>query len=200
MLDHYEGLVLKTSSMYVDFVNQMDFDDICQILRVKVWKALEAWDPNEPRTRKRIAAGKKSEADLRDGFVFGCVKNQVKDLLKRPKPADIFIEDLGTQQPSGENTLDRFDGKHLATDPELMFGDAEDSPPLIPNTLSHNERLVLAGAYVGMNGPEIAERIGVDKSKIAAIMRSLREKMDDWRPSAEPSAAEVTPSGARVRV
>lgn len=201
LIERYEGLVIKTSSMYVDIIGRHDFDDIAQVLRVKVWKALEAWDPEEPRTRKRIASGQKTEEQLRDAFVFGCVRNQVKDLLKRNKDDDLFIEDMSA--PAGENqrTVDRFELHYLIDDPDLVFHEAEDSAPLIPNTLNHNERLVLTCAYAGLNGPETAARIGMSKGRVASVMRSLREKLGDWRPgNGAVAAAEPEPSGSAVRV
>jgi RNA polymerase sigma factor (sigma-70 family) len=204
LIERYEGLVVKTSSMYAGIIGRHDFDDIAQVLRVKVWRALEAWDPEEPRTKKKIAAGRKTEEQLRDAFVFGCVRNQVKDLLKRNKQDDLFIEDLsapvGGQHPSP--TSDRFELRYLIDDPDSVFRDAEDSAPLIPNTLNDNERLVLACAYAGLNGPETASRIGMSKGRVASVMRSLREKLGDWRPAGNNAvaAAEPEPSGSAVRV
>jgi DNA-directed RNA polymerase specialized sigma24 family protein len=190
---------LKTASMYVGIIERMDFEDVCQVLRVRVWKALEAWDPTNQKTRKRLRSGK-SEEELRDAFVFGCVRNQVKDLLKRNPPRDLLIEDVA---PDTEDVAlrDRFELRYLTDDPDLIFREAEDSTPLVPNTLNRNERLVLACAYLGYNGPETAERIGIDKRRIASIMRSLREKMSDWRPSPSGGAATgEVPSGDPVRV
>lgn len=200
LLGRYEGLVLKTGSMYCGIIERMDFEDICQVLRVRVWKALEAWDPMNPKTRKRLLGGKKTEEELRDAFVFGCVRNQVKDLLKRNPPRDLLFEDLAPDT-SDVALRDRFELRYLSDDPDLIFSEAEDSAPLVPNTLNRNERLVLACAYLGYNGPETAERIGIDKRRIASIMRSLREKMSDWRPTANGEAATGdVPSGDPVRV
>jgi DNA-directed RNA polymerase specialized sigma24 family protein len=185
--------------MYDGIVKQMDFDDICQVLRVRVWRALDAWDPEEPRTRARLAGGK-TEVELRDAFVFGCVRNQVKDLLKRNKTQDLYIDDVAPDD--GDVAMrDQFEHRYMSDDPELIFQEAEESDPLIPNTLNHNERLVLICAYRGFNGPETAALIGIEKRKIASIMRSLREKMSDWRPSPSGGAAAgEIPSSDPVRV
>ena len=69
----YEGLVRATAARYVGKVEAMDFDDICSVLRIKVWQALVKFDPAKCRTNE-------------EGFVFMCVRNRCKDLVKRQKP------------------------------------------------------------------------------------------------------------------
>lgn len=198
LLERYEGLVKKTSSMYVGIIRQMDFEDICQVMRLRVWKALEAWDPNNAKTKKKLAAGK-SERELRDAFIFGCVRNQAKDLVKRNKTQDLYIDDLAGQTDDGDLLRDRFEFRYLQEDAELVFQEAEEADPLIPNTLSHNERLVLICAYLNYNGPETAERLGIGRRQVASTMRTLREKMSDWRP--DGAAAEMVLSdGPAVQV
>src|SRR3954470_7263330 len=69
----YEGLIFSTARRYSIFVEE-DLEDIQQILRVKVFRALESYDGAKapPRTDGRSP---------RDAYVFQCVRNQAKDLL-----------------------------------------------------------------------------------------------------------------------
>jgi ATP/maltotriose-dependent transcriptional regulator MalT len=182
LLASYEGLVISTSNRF-DGIKRYDTEEVRQVLRVRVWRALLAWDPTEPRTRKRILAGKKTEKELRDAFVYGCIHNQVVDLLKRDKEQDLLIEDIAPE--SDANQRDKFEVRYMTTDSAEVFRGVEESAPLVPNTLSHDERLVLACAYLGYKGPEIAERLGMSRPKVANVMRSIRDKMRDWRPKEE---------------
>jgi RNA polymerase sigma factor (sigma-70 family) len=193
LLERYEGLVIKTSSMYVGIIRQMEFEDICQILRVKVWRSLEKFEPGRyPLDRRQLAM---------DSFIFGCVRNQVKDLLKRNKTQDLYIDDLapsdggrvGSGGPDGA-TRDRFEFRYLQADRDQVFQGAEESDPLIPNTLNDNERLVLVCLYRGYNGPETAERLGIGRRQVAAILRTLREKMGDWKPNDGTEEDELSPA------
>jgi RNA polymerase sigma factor (sigma-70 family) len=193
LLERYEGLVIKTSSMYVGIVRHMDFEDLCQVLRVKVWRALEAFDPSQYPSDRRLKA--------MDSFIFGCVRNQVKDLLKRNKVQDLYIDDLAASDGAPDPALrDRFEFRYLQASEELIFKEAEESDPLIPNTLNDNERLVLICTYLGYNGPETSERLGIGRRQVAAIMRTLREKMSDWRPNGVATEDVLSDDPAAVRV
>lgn len=193
LLASYEGLVISTSNRF-DGIKRYDTEEVRQVLRVRVWKALLAWDPMESRTRKRILAGKKTEAELRDAFVYGCIRNQVVDLLKRDKDQDLLIEDIAPSNLANER--DKFEVRYFTADAAEVYGGVEESAPLVPNTLNQDERLVLACAYQGYNGPETAERLEMSRPKVANVMRSIREKMRDWRPKPpkEEGADEPEPS------
>lgn len=192
VLASYEGLVIKTASRNARFLKSMEFEDICQVIRVKVWKSLLLWDPTEPRTKAKIRRGA-SEDKLRDGYVFGNVRNLVKDLLKmnsREMKA-LLIEDIAPDNSAvrGGGNRDRFEEQYLSTDAEEVFQAVEETDPLIPSTLNHNERLVLACMYLGYNGPETAQRLAMDRRKVATATRNIRRKMADWKPSAESTPA-----------
>lgn len=184
---HYEGLVRKTASMYANIVEE-DFDDICSLLRIKVWQALLAFDPAKARQPK-------------DAYVFMCVKNRVKDLVKKVRRNDIYIEDIapteGTHmrenvggQINGQR--DRFESKYLVALEEQVFGDLD--KPLIPSTLSGRERTVLAYLYLDYPQAEIAEVMEVSRKEVATSVRGIRTKMDDWRPT--PAAEDQVPLAA----
>lgn len=172
--------------MYVGILNGMDFDDICQVLRVKVWKALEKFDASLYPTQDQVKA--------RDSFIFGCVRNQVKDLVKRNKEQALYIEDVAPANtsssggPFAQGPRDKFDERYLQASPDSVFREVEEGDPLIPSTLSENERLVLICMYLGYKQPEIALRIGLDRRKVASAVRNIRKKMEDWRPTSVEDA------------
>lgn len=189
LLAHYEGLVIRTSThRKYEGIKRWDREEVRQLLRLRVWKALLAWDPAEPRTLRRRQEGK-AEGELRDAYVFGCVTNQMKDLLKRDRERDLLVEDLALNDPT-------FEARYLHSEFEATTK-AATSAPLIPNTLNHDERLVLLCAYNGYNGPQSAERLGMTRGQVAMHVREIREKMRDWRPKKTPKP-DVTPTRARA--
>jgi DNA-directed RNA polymerase specialized sigma24 family protein len=190
LLAHYEGLVIRTSiHRKYEGIKRWDTEEVRQILRVKVWKALLSWAPHtDARTQRRIAEGV-PEQKLRDAYVFGCVTNQMKDLLKRDRERELFVEDLSENDPT-------FEARYLHSEFEATTK-AVTTTPLIPNTLSLDERYVLLCAYNGYNGPQTAERLGMTRGQVAMHVREIREKMRDWRPKKTPDP-EVTPSPARA--
>jgi DNA-directed RNA polymerase specialized sigma24 family protein len=203
LLAHYEGLVRTTSNRYVGKV-RMDFDDICQVFRVKIWKALLAWDPAEPRIRRKIAEGKFTEDELRDRFVFMCVLNQGKDLTKRRKPENdpLFIEDFATHKNLAHGRTDFaegneshwFEARYLAVDDEDIFGGQDDPIASAEEVadLNLDERRVLVCMYLQYTQPEIALRLGMSVKKVAACVKSIRAKLKEWDPRpSEPELAQA---------
>lgn len=177
LLAHYEGLVRTTANRYVGIVDGMDFDDICQVLRVKVWQALLAYDPAKCRTD-------------RDRYVFMCVRNRAKDLVKRQKTEKVamFIEDVAPmngreRNQGGENIRHAFELRYLSAAEEQVFAEVEDAMPLIPSTLSSPERKVVTLRYLDYSHGDIAEIMHIEKREVAKHIRSIRTKMADWRPT-----------------
>lgn len=186
LLAHYEGLVIKTSThRKYEGIKRWDREEVRQLLRIRVWKALLAWDPEEPRTRARLREGK-TEEQLRDAYVFGCVTNQMKDLLKRDRERDLLVEDLVEGDPT-------FEARYLHSEFEATTK-AVVAAPLIPNTLTSDERFVLLCAYNGYNGPETAERLGMTRGQVAMHIREIREKMRDWKPKKSAEVDSSTPA------
>lgn len=197
LLASYEGLVRKTAARYEGILHRYEFEDVCQVLRLKVWRSLESFDPS------RYTAEKVEEA--RDSFVFGNVRNQVKDLLKRNRNTDLLFDDLNTPATGGHHASTRnktitsqewFESKHLRVDEDQVFGEVEENDPLVPSTLTLNERRVLACMYLGYKGPEIAIRLGLDRKTVATAVRNVKKKMEDWRPSPSETSVEDVMSEA----
>lgn len=159
---------------------------------MKVWSALLAFDPKSAIAIKRRREGKSIEKQM-DSFVFGAVYNQKRDLFKRNPEGMLLIDDIADTEPAQE----RFIFRYMMAEEDQVFGAAEESDPLVPNTLTHDERRVLACAYLGHNGPQTAKRLDLSRSQVAAALRGIREKMRDWKPPGEaepePSAMSPTP-------
>lgn len=179
-LAFYEGLVFKTASMYVGIVEE-DLEDIQQILRVKVWRALCTYDP----ARSALPV---------ERYVFSCVRNQVKDLIKRRRRNERFIEDLAT--PVGENRRDSFEFRHLRFDADEAYAAAEDGPPLLPSTLSERERELVGLLYLDFRQTEAAEILDMNRGTLERTVKSIRVKMADWRPSSLTVVTEEEPRTA----
>lgn len=174
---HYEGLIFKTASMYVPYV-EMDFDDIVQVLRIKVWRALEAHDPSKVRTQTI------------ERYVFMCVKNQCKDLVRRRRRGEVFLDDL---MPVGHEDSPVEWMLQLATDHEQTFGHAEEEELLVPCTLTEVERRVIAWLYLDRTQKEVAGIVGLTRAEMERAMRTIRQKMADWEPSAAPVCTMAVP-------
>lgn len=164
-VEYYEGLVRKTAAMTVPLVED-EYEDIVQVLRVKCWRALCAYDPS----RSKLPV---------ERYVFSCMRNQVKDLLKRKRRNLLYIEDQKSTQ-AGDVSTDHFEAAYLVD--ERSFDGVEAELPLIPCTLSDLERQVLALLYADYTQVETALRLGVPRNEVERAVRSIRSKMADWRP------------------
>lgn len=180
----YEGLVRTTASRYVPFLDD-DFEDIAQVLRLKIWKALQAFDP--AKATQSI-----------EGYVFMCMRNQVKDLLKGQDRrnrarggATIFIEDA-----SGGNT-DRFQEMHMSASQEQAFFTVEDEAVELPATLTDLETKVVGLLLLDLNQTEIATAIGVTRQRVRTAHLAVQEKMLDWRPDSAETLANASLLAAR---
>jgi hypothetical protein len=110
-LASYEGLVCRTAQLVAGYPHvQEDEEDIRQLLRIKVWQALEAHDPSKRGMQNQT----------REEYVFMCVKNRVKDMLKKKVRPEDFIEDFApTSRGEGARSRrERFEGRYLRHDEE----------------------------------------------------------------------------------
>lgn len=169
-------------------VAEDDFDDICQFFRVKVWKILDAFDPSRVKTTSKY-----TPAEQLERFVYACLQNAKKDVLKKKRHGVLFIEDLAPLElEEGTNGVrDRFELRYLSI--EDAFVEAHREPPLIPSTLNQLERQVVLLTFLDFEPAEIALAIGVTRKKVWSMMKGIREKMADWAPG---SADEQVPLAA----
>lgn len=182
-VEAFEGLVRSTSRMYFEGL-RMDEDDVQQFLRVKVWKALESY---------RAAAATQSV----EGYVFTCVRNGVKDLLKQADRAkrnrpECFLED----QYASEAASERFHFRYLAYDEDGIREAYVERTVELPSTLNFMERHVVALLYEGLNQTEIAVALGCTRTRVRNTHASVQAKMMDWAPGAQEPLAAETPAAA----
>lgn len=161
---------------------EMDYDDICQRLRIKAWKGMEAYDARREVKAKGV-----------DRFVFQCIMNEKKDLLKRAKRNESFIEDIAPEGDEGYEdhnvTRFEFEARYLMEGHEQAFRVVEEELPLIPSTLSKLERQVVHFLYLDYGYAEISAMLQIPRKEVAPLVRGIREKMADWSPSASPEDA-----------
>lgn len=186
-IPYYEGLVRKTAAMYAPHI-QEDYEDIVAILRIKVWRALLAYEASR--------SNHEGDAALQR-FVFSCVKNQVKDLLKRKKRNEVFMDDIAPRRAAssmrGQTTdRDRFEYEHgLAVDHDVVFGHVETPEPRLPNTLSNLEREIAVRLYMSFSQKEISAELEMSRAEVERAVRSIRTKMADWQPNRRPAPERV---------
>lgn len=165
-IEFYEGLIHTTAGMCAPKV-EVEYDDIVAIFRIKVWHALKAFDPS----RSRMPVQR---------YVFSCVKNAEKDVLKRKRRYEVYIADVP------ENMMAGFEEEHLSVTDDDTFADVERELPVIPSTLTSLERNVIVHLYSELTQRETASVLGLTRSEMERTIRSIRTKMADWRPNGAP--------------
>lgn len=166
VLAHYAGLVFKTATR-VAGASEMEHEDVQQELWIKVVTALRSYDPKRSRMK-------------RDAYVFSCVYNRSKDLLKhgnrkRKRGIDLFIEDLSRDS-------EMFEHKHLALDADQVFAEVERDGMLLPNTLTALEKQVLVLLYFNYSQHEVAAKLGLSRKTVEGKVESMRVKLADYDP------------------
>lgn len=172
----YEGLIYSTAARYAPLLDD-DIEDVAQLLRVKVWQALEAYD----RRRVRIVA-----TNAKERFVFSCVTNRVKDMLKaqsrlnsaRQSSVPHYIEDESRANP------DRFQQDYLFVSDDEVFATVEEESYELPSTLTEFERAVVVLLLLDFNQTQIAGVLSASRARVRSAHTSVKEKMADWKPSA----------------
>lgn len=180
-ISHYEGLVRKTAASIEPFVED-DFDEICQFLREKVWKALDAFTPSRVRKTSKYSPGQQLER-----FVFSCILNGKKDVLKKKRRNWLYIDDMLAKAALGgednSNLHDSFESRYLRTDD--LFTDLDPEPPVpIPSSLTQQEKRVAMMLYDGYKIDEIAGRLDTTRRGVAVVVESIQLKMIEWAPPA----------------
>jgi DNA-directed RNA polymerase specialized sigma24 family protein len=167
-VEAYEGLVLTHALRVLGRVG-MELDDIRQVYRMKVWYASNKWDPERSKLSQ-------------DRFVFGCLKNAEIDLLKRKRHGEVFLEDQSAR------VRRTHEGRATHED---VYGQVDEGTPLIPNTLTDTELQVIVLLYRGYFQTEIAPLLGLGKTEMETVIRSIRGKMEDWRPGSKTPALHL---------
>lgn len=165
-VEHYEGLVFATARRYERYV-ELEFEDFTQLLRIKVWRALEAYDPaRSAMTVKR--------------YVFQCVANQVKDVLKKKRRGEVHLEDVAGVR-TGDGKLDadstRFAANFLSISEEEAFREVEEVEVNLPETLTTDEHRVAVMLIEDFTQPDIAAAMEIRLGLVRAMVASIKLKM-----------------------
>jgi RNA polymerase sigma factor (sigma-70 family) len=171
----FEGLIYSTSARYARILDD-DLEDIQQNLRIKVWQAVRAYD------------GSRSSQTL-EAFVFSCVTNRVKDMLKAQKRLNDRRQgrQIYTDEAAGSNP-DRFEQTYLSVDDETVYCEVLDESVELPSTVTWFERSVIALLLLDLNQTEIAAVLCVTRARVRTAHAEVRVKMADWAPT---SGAEL---------
>lgn len=189
-VEHYEGVVRQTAGMFHGMVEE-EFEDVCQILRMKAWRALVSFDSDKATAGKGLLhrQGDNTCRCARCRYVFACIRNQVKDLQKRNRRNLLFIEDVAPHNADGNGVVrDVFELRYLEMSPEEAYKEVEDEFTL-PSTLNDRERKVVAMLYLSFDYGEIASVVGCSHREVSTAVRSIKEKMADWRPTTRVALA-----------
>lgn len=189
----YEGLVRSTAAILERNPKvEEDFDDLCSMLRIKVWQGLESYD------------GQHASRMTEERYVFMCVANLKKDIGRRRRTdtrgREVSFEDLVLGWDDGG---DPFDHRALHVDPETVFQEIEADGAFLPSTLNDRERHVICYLYAGYNQTEITKLLDLTKREMETAIGAVRVKMADWRPvapTADLSIEESVADGERALV
>lgn len=170
-LANYEGLIFTTASLIAQAGVEVEFQDVQQILRIKAWKAVRAFDPQ------------RSRGLTLDRYVFMCVFDERKTIEKKKRHYEAHIEDFvipGDSEGQGAGLSDSFTERYLCQDEDDAFGDVLDEVTL-PSAITDEERWVLVLMYRDYKQVEIAAALAVPKREIERRVRSLRQKLGPLR-------------------
>lgn len=190
-LSPFEGLIYSTAARYAAYLDD-DIEDIQQVLRVKVWQALVSYDSS--RVRGGRARSREEEWERVKRYVFSCVRNRVKDLLKqqyrlnraRDSGAPIYVEDVAARSP------EKFECEYLMVEEEYVFAVVEEESVELPSTLTVFEVKVVNLLLLDLNQTEAARVLNVPRGRVRAAHSAVRAKMADWSPTRQlPSPVPV---------
>jgi len=179
----FEGLIHSTAARYTAYLDD-DIEDIEQVLRVKVWQALRAYDSTRVKGNGRPRTVDE-EWERVKRFVFSCVRNRVKDLLKqqyrlnraRGSGRPIYTEDVSSASP------ERFEFDYLVVEEEFVFAVVEEDKVQLPSTLTIFEAKVVQLLLLDLNQTETARVLNVPRGRVRTAHAAVKEKMADWHPT-----------------
>lgn len=174
---HYEGLVRTTSRMYAD-VLRVELEDLEQVLRFRAWRAIEGFQAERSQVYQHGA-----KRSPRERFVYLCIKNQIRDLMKSRMRRDNTRPDwmgevTGIREVYFEDVAPDLLGRYVGDTPEDRF----DDEVVLPATLTSDERRVVAFLYLDYSQVEIATLLQVRARDVGTHVSRIKEKMADWRP------------------
>lgn len=194
-LPRFEGLVKRTAREIVEAGVELEYDDVAQLVRVKVWRSIVSFSSERAAASRNMhqAKDKRGRTPL-ERYVFGNVLNLRKDIEKRPRRYNASLDEI-RERPMGDGLADDwFDDRFLSIEAEQVYWEVEEeSEPLLPSTLTPIERQVALLRFNGAMLQEIDRELGLSRAQREEAMRSVRAKLADWRPSAAPERAPMRP-------
>jgi DNA-directed RNA polymerase specialized sigma24 family protein len=195
-IPEFEGLIFTTAQQILATPCspplEIELDDIRQRLRIAVWRGLESYD------RNRDPGAKKRHPQALERYIFQCLSNERKDIVKQVRRGNVYIED---QIADGRGDHDKgkakggFEVRYLSQPEDEVFAEVEDGPLTLPSTLTTPEREMVELLCEDYQQTEIRAMLGISVRKIDELKRSIKLKMADWRPSAsERQSADASPN------
>lgn len=177
----YEGLIHSTAARYAPYLDD-DFEDIAQLLRLKVWQARRSYDP---------ALATQTE----EGYVFSCVVNRVKDMLKaqsrlnkRRQGGQLYIEDCAASSPAA------FEAMHFSTNGDPVLDAVQEEKVELPSTLTHVEARVVVLLLLDLRQTEISVVLGIPRARVRAAHAAAKEKLASPGQGQGQAASEGSPA------
>lgn len=174
---YYEGLIFVTTKRIEKYV-EAEPEDIAQRLRIKVWTALERYD----QSRSKMTV---------ERWIFQCLRNEVKDILKKRKEFNVHIEEFSAPQSTGSPNADSrsnldatpFARRYLSVAPETVFADVEDDEDevILPG-LTEEEQTVARLLVENYTQPEIAVKMGIRLLQVRAYIAAIKLKLTAANP------------------
>lgn len=203
LLPKFEGLVKETARLIVSDGVEMDYDDVCQALRVKVWQAVLKFSEERAAASQHLshAKDKRGRTPL-ERFVYGAVRNLRFDLERRHvrrynKSIDEIRERRGDSEDGKADEW--FDGRFLSVDADEVYREVfEPMEPDLPPDLTEVERQVVLLTYRGELCRDIDRALGLSRAQRQRVLESAREKLAR-RPGEQPRHAPTPPLPVAVR-
>jgi RNA polymerase sigma factor (sigma-70 family) len=160
----YEGLVISTVRYWRHMItSDMEDEDIAQELRMKVWRALETFDPSKGYPERN--------------HVFGAVRNRVKDLIGK-KRRENFEEPNSSMHHDAVYGESGVSGRDVAVVEKMReLGEIRSSTGTTDLLigLSKSEQRVAVMMIQGFNAPEIAGELQLAVSAVRVQIAKIRE-------------------------
>lgn len=191
LLPHFEGLVAKTASQIVEGGVEMDYEDICQVLRVKVWHAVQRFSEERALSSRTMGTTRNGRSPL-ERYVFGCVLNLRRDLEKRPRRSEASLE--GIRNDPQRDLCDWFDAKFLSIDHGQVYGAVDgDIDHERQLDLTSVERQVIRLRTRGLLWQQVDLQVGLSRVQRARVLESVRAKLGELSPDVPPAAPVARP-------
>lgn len=187
-LQPFEGLVLTTARMFATQVGWEE-DDMAQMLRLKVWKAVASFDPSRGLSLER--------------HVFGAITNRIKDfkrdaareVKRRDRYGVMFlhIEDMrSAYDDRNVSRQEAFDARYNFAERDEVYGVIEEGKFVLPAGVTDREASVLVLLMHELSKTEIALRLGIPKPVVYECIDALRQKFADWAPADSSRVVEIS--------